>query len=91
MQGKCLINQLYKPINTAITSKAPHSTPSQSLISSIAENHVNDTSDNDIVNKPIPSINRSLPATPMNGTNTTPRVLTIENLDLLNQNYAGKL
>ena len=26
-QGKGLINQLYRPTDTAITSKAPHSTP----------------------------------------------------------------
>ena len=72
LQRKGLINQLYRPVDTAITSKAPHSTTSQSVISPIAENHVDDTSDNDIltsvndiINKPIPSINRSLPATPM--------------------------
>ena len=72
LQGKGLINQLYSPIDAAITSKATHSTTSQSVISPIAENHVHDTSDNDIVtsvndiiNKPIPSMNRSLPATPM--------------------------
>ena len=49
LQGKGLINQLYRPIDTAITSKAPHSTTSQSVISPIAENHVNDTSGNNIV------------------------------------------
>ena len=42
LQGKVLINQLYRPMDTAITSKAPHSTTSQSLISPIAENHVHD-------------------------------------------------
>ena len=84
-----MINQLCRPIDTAITSKAPHSTTSQSVISPIAENHVHDTSDNDIairvndiINKPIPSINRSLPATPMAGINTTPRVLTTGNSSL---------
>ena len=82
MQGKGLINQLYRPIDTTATSKAPHPTPSQSVISPIAENHVNDSSDNDIINKPIPSINRSLPATPMAGINTTPRVITIGNSSL---------
>ena len=65
LQGKGLINQLYRPIDTAVTSKGPHPTTSQSVISPITENHVHDTSDNDIINKPIPSINRSLPATPM--------------------------
>ena len=65
LQGKGLINQLYRPIGTAIATKVPHSTTPQSVISPIAENHVHDTSDNDIVtsvndiiNKPIPSINR---------------------------------
>ena len=82
LQGKGLINQLYRPIDTAVTSKAPHSTTSQSVISPLAENHVHDTSDNDIINKPIPSINRSLPATPMAGINTTPRVLTTGNSSL---------
>ena len=84
-----MINQLYRPIDTAIASKAPHSTTSQSVISPIAENHVHDTSDNDIVtsvndfiNKPIPSISRSLPATPMAGINTLPRVLTTGNSSL---------
>ena len=76
LQGKGLI---YRPIDTVVISKAPHSTPSQSVISPIVENHVNDTSDNDIINKPIPSINRSLPATQMVGTNSTPRALTIGN------------
>ena len=67
-----MINQIYRPIDAAVTSKGPHPTTSQSVISPIAENHVHDTSDNDIVtsvndiiNKPIPSMNRSLPATPM--------------------------
>ena len=39
MQGNGLINPLYRPID--ITSKAPNSSPSQS----VAENHVNDASD----------------------------------------------
>ena len=93
LQGKGLINQLYRPIDTAITSKAPHSTTSQSVISPIAENYVNDTSDNDIItgdndiiNKSIPSISRSLPATLMPGINATPRVLTIGNSSL-NANF----
>ena len=83
------MNQLYRPIDTTITSKAPHSTTSQSVISPIAENHVHDISDNDIVtsvndiiNKAISSINRSLPATPMAGINNTPRVLTTRNSSL---------
>ena len=37
LQGKGLINQLYKPIDTGITSKARHSTTSQSITSPIAE------------------------------------------------------
>ena len=45
LHDKGLIDQLYRPIDTAITSKAPHSTPSQSVISPIAEDHVNDTSE----------------------------------------------
>ena len=77
-----MINQLYRPIDTAITTKAPHSTYSQSVTSPIAGNHANDTSDNDIINKPIPSINRSLPATSMAGINTTPRVLALGNSSL---------
>ena len=66
-----------------------HPTTSQSVILPIAENHVHDTSDNDIVtsvndmiDKHIPSINRSLPATPMAGINTTPRVLIRGNSSL---------
>ena len=82
LHGKGLINQIYRPTDTAITSKAPHYTPSQSVISPIAENHVNDTSDNDIINKPNPSINRSLPTTLMVGINTIGRVLTIGNSSL---------
>ena len=35
LQGNGLIKQLYRPIDTAITSKAPLSTPSQSLMSPI--------------------------------------------------------
>ena len=84
-----MINQIYRPIDAAVTSKGHHPTTSQSVISPIAENHVHDTSDNDIVksvndiiNKRIPSINKSLPATPMAGINTTPRVLTTENSSL---------
>ena len=79
LQGKSLI---YRPIDTVIISKAPHSTPSQSVISPIGENHVNGTSDNDIINRPIPSINRSLPATQMVGINSTPRTLTVGNSSL---------
>ena len=82
LHGKGLINQIYRPTDTAITSEADHYTPSQSVISPIAENHVNDTSDNDIINKPNPSINRSLPVTPMARINTIGRVLTIENSSL---------
>ena len=59
------------------------------VISPIAENHVNGTSENDvatsvndIINKPIPLINKSLSATPMAGINTTPRVLTTGNSSL---------
>ena len=37
---------------------------------------------NDIINKPIPSINTLLSSTPMAGINTTPRVLTIGNSSL---------
>ena len=40
LQGKALINQLYRSIDAAITSKATHSTTSQSVIPLIAENHV---------------------------------------------------
>ena len=82
LHGKGLINQIYRPTDTAITSEAGHYTPSQSVISPIAENHVNDTSDNDIINKPNPSINRSLPVTPMARINTIGRVLTIGNSSL---------
>ena len=41
LQDNGLINQLYRPIDTAMTSKAPHSTSSESVISPIAKNHVN--------------------------------------------------
>ena len=77
-----MINQLYRPIDTAITSKAPHSTTSQSVISPIAENHVHDTSDNDIVTSVNDIINKPIPATPMAGINTTPSVLTTGNSSL---------
>lgn len=43
LQGNGLINPLYRPID--ITSKAPNSTPSQSVASPFAENHVNDAND----------------------------------------------
>ena len=82
MQGEGLINQLYRFIDAAITSKAPHFTPSQSVISPIAENHVNGISVDDIINKTVLSVNRSLHATPMDGINTTPCVLTIGNSSL---------
>ena len=39
LQDKGLINQLYRRIDTAITSKALHSINSQSVISPIAETH----------------------------------------------------
>lgn len=71
LYGKCLIKQLLRPLGKAITLKALHSTPSQSVISPIAENHINGTSENDIINEPIPSINRSLSATPTAGVNIT--------------------
>ena len=71
LYGKCLIKQLLRPLGKAITLKALHSTPSQSVISPIAENHINGTSENDIINEPIPSINRSLSATPTAGINIT--------------------
>ena len=77
---------LYRPIDTAIISKAPHFSPSQCLISPIVENHVNDTRDNDIINKLIPSINRSLLLAAMAGINTAHRVLTIGNSSL-NANF----
>ena len=38
LQCKSLINQLYRPIDKAITLNVPHSTTSQSVISPIAEN-----------------------------------------------------
>lgn len=71
LYGKCLIKQLLRPLGKAVTLKALHSTPSQSVISPIAENHINGTSENDIINEPIPSINRSLSATPTAGVNIT--------------------
>ena len=71
LYGKSLIKQLLRPLGKAITLKALHSTPSQSVISPIAENHINGTSENDIINEPIPSINRSLSATPTAGVNIT--------------------
>ena len=71
LYGKCLIKQLLRPLGKAITLKAPHSTPSQSLISPIAENHINEISESDIINEPISSINRSLSATTTAGINIT--------------------
>ena len=55
LQCTDLINQLCRSIDTILTSKASHFTPSQSIMSPIAENHANEASDNDIINKPIPS------------------------------------
>ena len=49
LQGKGLINQLYRPIDSVMSMILP-----------------------------TPSINRSLPVTPIAGINTTPRVLTTE-------------
>ena len=53
---------------------------------------------NDIINKPISSINKSLPATPMAGINTTPLVSSLHeillwmlNLNLLNQKFIDTL
>ena len=77
-----MINQLYRPIGTAIATKVPHSTTPQSVISPIAENHVHDTSDNDIVTSVNDIINKPIPATPMAGINTTPSVLTTGNSSL---------
>ena len=97
LQGSSLNNQFCRPKDTAMLSKAPFSTPSQSLIPPIAEKHVNETSVNDTINKPIPSINRSLPATSVAKTNTTPCVLTIGNSSLnvkfesLKSKYVGNL
>ena len=71
LYGKCLIKQLLRPLGKAITLKAPHSTPSQSVISPIAENHINEISESDIINEPISSINRSLSATTTAGINIT--------------------
>ena len=82
LQGKSLNNQIYRLIDAAITSKATHSTPAQSVISPTAENQVNDTSVNDIVDKSTPSINRSLRATSMAGIKTTTRFFTIGNSSL---------
>ena len=81
-----MINQFYRPIGL---DRPRHYTPLQFVISPISENHVHDTNDNDIatsvndiINKPIPSINRSLPMTQVAGIYTTPRVLTTGNSSL---------
>ena len=82
MPVKGLIKQFYRPIDTAVISKAPHSTPSQSVTSPIVKNQFNGNIDNDIIDKPIISISKSLLATSMAGINTTPCVLTIGNSSL---------
>ena len=75
MQNKGLINKLYRPIeasNTTLNPPSPKSTPLQSKTPPAEENNS--------INKSIPpSLNRSLPATPIVKPNTFPRVLSICN------------
>ena len=82
MQNKGLINKLYRPIEASnTTSKTPQSNLSQSKTPLVEENNfitINDSIDKSI----LPSLNRSLPATPFVEPNTTPRVLPIGNSSL---------
>ena len=82
MQSKDLINKLYRLIETNNTTlKTPQSTPSQSKTPPAEEKHF--ITINDPINKSItPSLNRSLPATPIVEPNTTLRVLSIGNSSL---------
>ena len=82
MQSKDLINKLYRLIETNNTTwKTPQSTPSQSKTPPAEEKHF--ITINDSINKSItPSLNRSLPATPIVEPNTTLRVLSIGNSSL---------
>ena len=76
MQSKGLINKLY---NT--TLKTSQSTPSQAKAPPAEEKHF--ITINDSINKSItPSLNRSLPATPIVEPNTTLSVLSIGNSSL---------
>ena len=85
IQNKGLINKLYRPIEaTNTTSKTAQSTPSQSKTPLAEENHF--IIINDSINKSIPpSLNRSLPATPIVEPSTTPPVLSICNSSLNSQ------
>ena len=82
MQNKGLINKLYRPIKASnTTSKTPQSNLSQSKTPLVEENNfitINDSIDKSI----LPSLNRSLPATPFVEPNITPRVLPIGNSSL---------
>ena len=64
MQVKDLINKIKKSVNIATTLKISESTPKQVETSIVSENHVNDISTNDSINRYTPpSINKSLSAT----------------------------
>ena len=97
MQNKDLINKPYRPIEASnTTSKTPQSTHSQFKTPPAEENHF--ITINDSINKSIPpSLNRSLPATPIVEANTTPRVLSIGNsssnakLEALETKLCGKI
>ena len=97
MQNKGLINKLYRPIEASnTTSRIRQSTLSQSKTPPAEENHF--ITINNSINKSIPpSLNRSLPATPIVGPNTTPRVFSIGNsflndkLEALETKSCGKI
>ena len=82
MQSNGLINKLYRPMEVNnTTSKTLQSTHSQSKTPPAEENHF--ITINDSINKSIlPSLNRSLPVTPIVEPNTTPCVLSIGNFSL---------
>ena len=85
MQDNGLINKLYRPIEKSqITPDTHQSTPSRSKTPPASENHRI-------------TINRSLPATPLTQSNTTPRILSLENsslnakLESLESKLCGKI
>ena len=97
MQDNGLINKLYRPIEKSqITPDTHQSTPSRSKTPPASENHritINDSINRSILS----SINRSLPATPLTQSNTTPRILSLENsslnakLESLESKLCGKI
>ena len=97
MQNKGIIDKLCRPIEASnTTSRIPQSTLSQSKTPPAEENHF--ITINNSINKSIPpSLNRSLPATPIVGPNTTPRIFSIgksflnDKLEALETKLCGKI